>query len=63
MTLKISQWSKASRTRNQIAAIAQGADPVCVDEDQKVKRFPIVVLPKEKLVNTIAAGTLLMLLD
>nr|KYP49824.1 Adenosine kinase 2 [Cajanus cajan] len=33
-----------------------GADPICVVEDGKVKKFPVELLPKEKLVDTNGAG-------
>ncbi|CAJ1893166.1 unnamed protein product [Sphenostylis stenocarpa] len=56
IALKISQWPKASRTHKRITVITQGADPVCVAEDGKVKKFPVELLPKEKLVDTNGAG-------
>ncbi|GFZ11386.1 adenosine kinase 2 [Actinidia rufa] len=34
----------------------EGADPVVVAEDGKVKLFPVILLPKEKLVDTNGAG-------
>lgn len=56
IALKISQWPKASGTRKRITVITQGADPVVVAEDGKVKQFPVILLPKEKLVDTNGAG-------
>ncbi|RXI01258.1 hypothetical protein DVH24_001492 [Malus domestica] len=56
IALKISQWPKASGTHKRIAVITQGADPVVVAEDGKVKAFPVEKLPKEKLVDTNGAG-------
>ncbi|TJX40291.1 hypothetical protein E8P77_32680 [Soehngenia saccharolytica] len=56
IALKISQWPKASGTHKRIAVITQGADPVVVAEDGKVKLFPVIRLPKEKLVDTNGAG-------
>ncbi|CAL5419913.1 unnamed protein product [Camellia sinensis] len=50
VALKISQWPKASRTHKRITEITQG-DPVVADGG-KVKLFPVILLPKEKLVNT-----------
>ena len=47
---------KASGTHKRITVITQGADPVVVAEDGKVKLFPVVLLPKEKLVDTNGAG-------
>ena len=59
IALKISQWPKASETHKRITVITQGADPVVVAEDGKVKTFPVPLLPKEKLVDTNGAGMLL----
>ncbi|XP_051152334.1 adenosine kinase 2-like [Andrographis paniculata] len=56
IALKISQLPKASGTRKRITVITQGADPVVVAEDGKVKLFPLAPLPKEKLVDTNGAG-------
>ncbi|RDX91182.1 Adenosine kinase 2, partial [Mucuna pruriens] len=56
IALKISQWPKASGTRKRITVITQGADPVCIAEDGKVKLYPVIPLPKEKLVDTNGAG-------
>ncbi|KAL9257365.1 Adenosine kinase 2-like protein [Drosera capensis] len=56
ITIKISQWPKASGTHKRITVITQGADPVVVAEDGKVKLFPVILLPKEKLVDTNGAG-------
>ncbi|KAJ8570829.1 hypothetical protein K7X08_037801 [Anisodus acutangulus] len=56
IALKISQWPKASGTHKRITVITQGADPVVVTENGKVKLFPVIPLPKEKLVDTNGAG-------
>ncbi|KAK4345593.1 hypothetical protein RND71_035769 [Anisodus tanguticus] len=56
IALKISQWPKASGTHKRITVITQGADPVVVAEDGKVKLFPVIPLPKEKLVDTNGTG-------
>ncbi|RDX85740.1 Adenosine kinase 2 [Mucuna pruriens] len=56
IALKISEWSKASEARKRITVITQGADPVCVAQDGKVKKFPVELLPREKLVDTNGAG-------
>ncbi|XP_021893377.1 adenosine kinase 2 [Carica papaya] len=56
IALKISQWPKASGTYKRTTLITQGADPVVVAEDGKVKKFPVIPLPKEKLVDTNGAG-------
>lgn len=62
IAIKISQLPKASGTRKRITVITQGADPVCVAEDGKVKLFPVILLPKEKLVDTNGAGIPLLFL-
>ena len=61
IALKISQWPKASGTHKRVTVITQGADPVVVAEDGKVKLFPVILLPKEKLVDTNGAGIFLFL--
>ena len=58
IALKIAAWPKASGTHKRIAVITQGPGPVVVAEDGKVKTFPVIVLPKEKLVDTNGAGML-----
>ncbi|KAK9168759.1 hypothetical protein Syun_000899 [Stephania yunnanensis] len=56
IALKISQLPKVSGTHKRITVITQGADPVVVAEDGKVRSFPVILLPKEKLVDTNGAG-------
>ncbi|XP_047158187.1 adenosine kinase 2-like [Vigna umbellata] len=56
IALRISKLPKASGTHKRITVITQGADPVCVAEDGKVKLYPVILLPKEKLVDTNGAG-------
>lgn len=56
IALKISQLQKASGTNKRITVITQGADPVVVAEDGKVKLYPVILLPKEKLIDTNGAG-------
>ncbi|KAK2658085.1 hypothetical protein Ddye_011137 [Dipteronia dyeriana] len=56
IALKISQWPKASKIFKRITVITQGADPIVVALDGKVKKFPVILLPKEKLVDTTGAG-------
>ncbi|XP_077225537.1 adenosine kinase 2-like [Tasmannia lanceolata] len=56
IAVKISQLPKASGTHKRITVITQGADPVVIAEDGKVKLFPVILLPKEKLVDTNGAG-------
>ncbi|KAF8704104.1 hypothetical protein HU200_031592 [Digitaria exilis] len=56
IALKISQLPKASGTHRRTTVITQGCDPVVVADDGKVKTFPVILLPKEKLVDTNGAG-------
>ncbi|GAV67875.1 PfkB domain-containing protein [Cephalotus follicularis] len=56
IAVKICQWSKATGKAKRITVITQGADPVVVAEDGKLKKFPVILLPKEKLVDTNGAG-------
>lgn len=56
IAIKISQLPKASGTHKRITVITQGADPVVVAQDGKVKLYPVILLPKEKLVDTNGAG-------
>ncbi|CAI9096990.1 OLC1v1033269C1 [Oldenlandia corymbosa var. corymbosa] len=56
IALKISQWPKASGTHKRITVITQGADPVVIAEDGKVQLYPVILLPKEKIVDTNTAG-------
>ena len=53
---------KASEKHKRITVITQGADPVCVAEDGKVKLYPVILLPKEKLIDTNGAGINLLFL-
>ena len=57
IAIKISQLPKATGTYKRTTVITQGADPVVVAEDGKVKKYPVIPLPKEKLVDTNGAGT------
>lgn len=63
IAIKISQWPKASGTHKRITVITQGADPVCIAEDGKVNLFPVIPLPKEKLVDTNGAGNFVLPVD
>ncbi|XP_076940080.1 adenosine kinase 2-like [Bidens hawaiensis] len=56
IAVKISQLPKASGAHKRITVITQGADPVVVAQDGKVTKYPVVFLPKEKLVDTNGAG-------
>ncbi|KAK1309475.1 Adenosine kinase 2 [Acorus calamus] len=50
IALKISEWPKVS-ARKRITVITQGADPVVVAEDGKVKLFPVILLPRRSLLT------------
>ncbi|KAJ7542565.1 hypothetical protein O6H91_09G000900 [Diphasiastrum complanatum] len=56
IALKISALPKATGTHKRITVITQGADPTVVAEDGKILKFPVIGLPKEKLVDTNGAG-------
>ncbi|KAG6427437.1 hypothetical protein SASPL_111682 [Salvia splendens] len=56
IALKICEWPKGFGTRKRVTVTTQGADPVVVAEDGKVKLFPVIRLPKEKLIDTNGAG-------
>ena len=51
ITLKISQFPKASRTHRRITLTTHSRDPDCVDEDRKVKLYHLILLPNEKLLK------------
>ncbi|RZB68293.1 Adenosine kinase 2 [Glycine soja] len=53
---EISHLPKASQKHKRITVITQGADPVSVAEDEKIKLYPMILLPKDKLVDTNGAG-------
>ncbi|KAI3809208.1 hypothetical protein L1987_25178 [Smallanthus sonchifolius] len=56
IAIKISRLPKSSGAHKRITVITQGADPVVVAQDGKVTRYPVILLPKEKLVDTNGAG-------
>jgi adenosine kinase len=47
---------KINGGRARTVVITQGADPTIVAVNGKVQRFPALVVPKEKLVDTNGAG-------
>ncbi|KAK9985536.1 hypothetical protein SO802_030487 [Lithocarpus litseifolius] len=62
IALRLSRWPKASGTRKRIVVIlSQDVDPIVVAEDGKVKKFPVILLPKDKIVDTNGAASLLTL--
>ncbi|CAH1451061.1 unnamed protein product [Lactuca virosa] len=56
IAIKISKWRKASGTYKRITVITQGGNPVIVAEDGRIEKYPVELLPKEKLVDTNGAG-------
>jgi len=53
---KISFMPKASGHRGRTVVFTQGCDPTIVAKDGKLYQFPVIALPKEKLVDTNGAG-------
>ncbi|KAL5700085.1 adenosine kinase [Ranunculus cassubicifolius] len=49
---RVHGWEEHTR----ITVITQGADPVVVAQDGKATLYPVILLPKEKLVDTNGAG-------
>jgi adenosine kinase len=56
IALKLAALPKACGTHKRVVVITQGTDPSIVAEDGEVTKFPVILLPKEKLVDTNAAG-------
>jgi len=54
IALKLAALPKESGKRTVV--ITQGADPVVVAQDGKVTTYPVILLPKEKLIDTNGAG-------
>jgi len=48
--------SDESKKRKRTVVITQGADPTIVAVNGHVKSYPIIALPKEKLIDTNGAG-------
>merc|ERR1712183_378067 len=46
----------SAKSRKRTVVITQGADPTIVAINGQVKEYPILALPKEKLVDTNGAG-------
>merc|ERR1712193_242168 len=46
----------SAKSRKRTVVITQGADPTIVAINGQVKQYPILALPKEKLVDTNGAG-------
>ena len=60
--MKISHLPKASEKHKRIIVITQGVDSICVVEYEKMKLYPMILLPKDKLVDTNGADSNLLLL-
>ncbi|GAQ79464.1 adenosine kinase [Klebsormidium nitens] len=56
IALKISALPKASGARARTVVITQGADPTVVAQNGVVTEHPVILLPKEKLIDTNGAG-------
>lgn len=56
IALKASKLPKASGHRGRMVVFTQGADATVVAKDGKVTLYPVIALPKEKLVDTNGAG-------
>eukprot|EP00245_Coleochaete_scutata_P008334 TRINITY_DN2515_c0_g1_i1.p1 TRINITY_DN2515_c0_g1~~TRINITY_DN2515_c0_g1_i1.p1 ORF type:complete len:373 (-),score=100.80 TRINITY_DN2515_c0_g1_i1:253-1281(-) len=56
IAIKMAALPKASGTHKRTVVITQGADPTVIAEDGKVTKYPVILLPKEKLVDTNGAG-------
>jgi len=56
IAMKISKMSKASGHRGRMVVFTQGCDATIVVKDGKLYEYPVIVLPKEKLVDTNGAG-------
>uniref|UniRef100_A0A0P4W5R7 adenosine kinase n=2 Tax=Scylla olivacea TaxID=85551 RepID=A0A0P4W5R7_SCYOL len=56
IALKTASLPKENEKRSRIVVFTQGADNVILAKDGKVKEFPVVRLPEEKLIDTNGAG-------
>eukprot|EP00897_Mesotaenium_endlicherianum_P002300 jgi/Mesen1/2098/ME000151S01360 len=56
IALKISALPKASGTHKRVTVITQGPDATIVAEDGKVSKYDVILVEKEKLVDTNGAG-------
>lgn len=53
---KLSRLPKANGCRPRVVVFTQGCDPTIVAVGGKVFRYPVILLPKDKLVDTNGAG-------
>lgn len=56
IALKVSNLPKKNEKHGRVVIITQGCDPVLIAKDNKVQEIPVIVLPKEKIVDTNGAG-------
>ncbi|MPC88560.1 Adenosine kinase 2 [Portunus trituberculatus] len=56
IALKAASLPKENKKRSRIVVFTQGADNIILAKDGKVKEFPVVRLPEEKLIDTNGAG-------
>ncbi|CAJ0936508.1 unnamed protein product, partial [Mesorhabditis belari] len=56
IALKASQLPKENSKRPRVVVITQGAEPTVVAQEGKLQEFPVIILPKEKLIDTNGAG-------
>lgn len=56
IALKISELPKKNPEKPRVVIITQGCDPVLIAKNKQVQEIPVIVLPKEKIVDTNGAG-------
>ncbi|CAL8469677.1 g9218 [Coccomyxa elongata] len=56
IALKVSAFPKENGSRPRIVVFTQGKDPTIVASFGKIAQYPVIALPKEKLVDTNGAG-------
>lgn len=56
IALKIAKMPKTNGAQCRTVVFTQGADPTVVVHNGKVRRYPVIYLPKEQLVDTNGAG-------
>jgi len=56
IALKLCELPKENSSRRRTVIITQGTQPVILAQDGKITEFPVISLPKEKIVDTNGAG-------
>ncbi|XP_077299298.1 adenosine kinase 2 isoform X1 [Arctopsyche grandis] len=56
IALKISELPKKNPEKPRVVIITQGCDPVLIAKNKLVQEIPVIVLPKERIVDTNGAG-------